>query len=403
MNAYKELFATVIITWAVAQAATAGPVEYLGADEQSGSSRAVVVDRRALAHTGQMLPLDKQGQIIGPGSVDTQLAQVLFNLEAALAAAGSGTEHLVKLNLYVDDPRTAAKVKRMFAKRFPGPVRPAMSWVCTPLPLPGVIVALDAVAVVPDDGPAKAVRTRCMALAGDSRMADVAVLPCGQAVYVSGMSARGDMATATADTMDKLMETIGLLGLKSDRVVQLKAFVGSMDDVDTIRQEMAKAFSGQTAPPAVLAQWTSTGSIEIEMIVAAGPLEPDTRPSETVSYFTPPGDKASPVYSKVARVHGGKRVYISGLYAAQPGDGTAQVKDVFASLESIAKESGTDMRHLVKATYYVSDEDSSAMLNKLRPDYYDPECPPAASKAMVQGVGMADRSLTIDMIAVAPQ
>lgn len=402
MNRYKILLATMM-TWAVAQAATAGPVEYIGADEQSGSSRAVVVDGRALAHTGQVLPLDKQGQIIGEGSVDTQLAQVLFNLEAALAAAGSATEHLVKLNLYVDDPRTAGKVKKMFAKRFPGPVRPAMSWVCTPLPHPGAIVALDAVAVVPDDGPAKVVRTRCKALAGDFRMADVAVLPCGEAVYVSGMSAKGDMATATAETMGKLMKTIGHLGLKCDQVVQLKAFVGSMDEADSIRQQMSKAFSGQTAPPAVLVEWTSTGSIEIEMIVAAGPRTSDPQPSETVSYFTPPGDKASPVYSKVACVHGGRRVYISGLYSAQPGDGTAQVNDVFATLKSIAEESGTDMRHLVKATYYVSDNDPSGMLNKLRPTYYDPKRPPAASKAMVRGVGMADRSLTIDMIAVAPE
>ena len=402
MNAYKILFAT-ILTWSVAQVVTAGPVEYIGADEQSGSSRAVVVDGRALAHTGQVLPLDKQGQIIGPGSADTQLAQVLFNLETALAAAGSGTEHLVKLNLYVNDSRTAEKIKKMFAKRFPGPVRPAMSWVCTPLPHPGVIVALDAVAVAPDDGPAKVVRTRCTALAGDSRMADVAVLPCDEAVYVSGMSAKGDMATATAEIMDQLMKTIGLLGLKGEQVVQLKAFVASMDEADTIRQQMSKAFSGRTAPPAVLVEWTSNNSIEIEMIVAAGPRKSDTRPSQAVSYFTPPGVKPSPVYSKVACVHRGKRVYISGLYAAEPGDGTAQVNDVFATLESIARESGTDVRHLVKATYYVSDNDSSAMLNKLRPNYYDPTRPPAASKAMVRGVGMAERSLTIDMIAVTPE
>jgi enamine deaminase RidA (YjgF/YER057c/UK114 family) len=402
MSGYKILLAT-IAACVTAQIVAAGPVEYIGADEQSGSSRAVAVDGQALAHTGQVLPLDKQGQVIGPDSADTQLAQVLFNLETALAAVGSGTEHLVKMNLYVDGPRTAAKIKRMFAKRFPAPVRPAMSWVCTPLPYPGVIVALDAVAVVPDAGSAKVIRTRCEALAGDSKMADVAVLPRGDAVYVSGMSAKGDMASATADTMNQLMETIGLLGLKSDQVVQLKAFVGSMDEAQTIRKEMAKTFSGRVAPPAVLVEWTTTGSVEIEMIVAAGPRKSDASPSETVSYFTPPGVKPSPVYSKVACVHGGKRIYISGMHSAQPGDGTAQVTDVFAAIESIVKESGTDMRHLVKATYYVSDKDPSAMLNKLRPNYYDPQRPPAASKAMVLGVGMADRTLSIDMIAVTPE
>ncbi len=402
MNRYRILLATIVATWALTQAVAAGSVEYIGEEKTSGSSRAVVVEGYALAHTGQVMALDKQGGMIGEGSVDTQLAHALFNLEAALAAAGSGTEHLVKLNLCVDQPRTADKIKRMFAKRFPGPVRPAMSWVCTPLPHPKALLAMDAVAAIPDSGPGEVVRTRCKALAGDPRMADVAVLPRGEAVYVSGMVGKGDMATATAETMGKLMETISLLGLKGEQVVQLKAFVGSMDEADAIRKGMAKSFPGQTAPPAVLVEWTSKGSIEIEMIVA-GPREADSRPAETVAYFTPPGVKTSPVYSKVARVHGGKRVYISGLFAAEPGNGADQVKNIFATLKSITKESGTDMRHLVKATYYVSDNDSSAALNKLRPNYYDPKRPPAASKAMVGGVGMAERSLTIDMIAVVPE
>jgi hypothetical protein len=58
------------------------------------------------------------------------------------------------------------------------------------------------------------------------------------------------------------------------------------------------------------------------------------------------------------------------------------------------------MRHLVKATYYVSDEDASKQLNALRSKYYDPRRPPAASKAMVPGIGVAQRSISIDMIAI---
>lgn len=69
-------------------------------------------------------------------------------------------------------------------------------------------------------------------------------------------------------------------------------------------------------------------------------------------------------------------------------------------LPDILKASGSDMRHLAKATYYVSDNDASAKLNELRPKFYDPQRPPAASKAQVFGVGVADKSLTLDMIAV---
>ena len=183
MNRRRILLAT-LATAIAAGGASAAPVVYLGQDEQSGSSQAVVVQACGLAHTGQVLAVDKQGTLIGEGSVDTQLAQALFNLEAALAAADSGSEHLVKLNVYVDSARTADRIRRMFAKRFPAPVRPAMSWVCTPLPHPKALVALDAVAVIPGDGPTAVVRKRCEAFAGDRRVADVAVLPRGEAVYV---------------------------------------------------------------------------------------------------------------------------------------------------------------------------------------------------------------------------
>jgi enamine deaminase RidA (YjgF/YER057c/UK114 family) len=107
---------------------------------------------------------------------------------------------------------------------------------------------------------------------------------------------------------------------------------------------------------------------------------------------------ASPIYSRVSRINDGRRIYASGLYGAGE-DGAAQVKDIFAQLDDVLKKSGSDFHHLAKATYYVSTDDASKKLNELRPSYYDPKRPPAASKASVVGVGVKDRGITIDMIA----
>ena len=52
------------------------------------------------------------------------------------------------------------------------------------------------------------------------------------------------------------------------------------------------------------------------------------------------------------------------------------------------------MRHLVKATYYVSDDDAARWIDRTRPRFYDPARPPAASKVMVHGVGQAERTMT---------
>jgi enamine deaminase RidA (YjgF/YER057c/UK114 family) len=79
---------------------------------------------------------------------------------------------------------------------------------------------------------------------------------------------------------------------------------------------------------------------------------------------------------------------------------SAEVTGAFSQLEDLMRVSGSDLRHLVKATYYVSGEAASLGLNQQRPRYYDPARPPAASKALVIGVSAGKRTLSMDMIAV---
>src|SRR5207237_729436 len=96
----------------------------------------------------------------------------------------------------------------------------------------------------------------------------------------------------------------------------------------------------------------------------------------------------------------GKRIYVSGLFGTRGGNATAQIEEIFATLDGVLKKAGSDLRHMAKATYYVSDDDASGKLNELRPKYYDPSRPPTASKAQVAGVGVEGRTVTLDMIAV---
>ncbi len=45
------------------------------------------------------------GQLVGPGDITAQAHQVFQNLRAALAAAGAGFEHLVRITIYLTDVR----------------------------------------------------------------------------------------------------------------------------------------------------------------------------------------------------------------------------------------------------------------------------------------------------------
>ena len=95
-----------------------------------------------------------------------------------------------------------------------------------------------------------------------------------------------------------------------------------------------------------------------------------------------------------------RRIYTSGLFAREPSRGEPQSKFLFEQLREILDKTGSDMRHLVKATYYVSDDDAARWIDRARPLLFDESRPPAASKLMVHGVGESQRTMTVDMIAV---
>jgi hypothetical protein len=79
---------------------------------------------------------------------------------------------------------------------------------------------------------------------------------------------------------------------------------------------------------------------------------------------------------------------------------TEQAQQPFERLKKLLAKTGSDLTHLAKATYYVTDDEVSQALNQIRPKYYDPARPPAASKAVVAGTGRPGQRFVMDMIAV---
>jgi enamine deaminase RidA (YjgF/YER057c/UK114 family) len=67
----------------------------------NGYSHAVAFTGRLIAISGQV-PLDGRGSLVGT-EPEAQVRQVFENLVAALAAAGAGLEHVVKLTVYLTD------------------------------------------------------------------------------------------------------------------------------------------------------------------------------------------------------------------------------------------------------------------------------------------------------------
>jgi enamine deaminase RidA (YjgF/YER057c/UK114 family) len=393
-----RILACSVFVW-MGQASIHSAIEYHLPDAKSGSSQAVVVGKHPLAHTAQLFPLDAAGALVGRNDPAKQIEQTLASVEAVLRTAESGWDDLVKLNVYVARTGMVERVRAALAVKFTGPAKPAVSFVEGPSTHPDALVAMDAIALGRAAASGTGKRLSAAARPGDVRFAQVAILPAGPAVYVSGQAERGELAEATRKTMESLLATLSHLGLKRNHIVQLKAFMKPVSEAALVQKEMARFFEGELAPPLVFVEWISTQPIEIELIAFGD--GGNSQGTETVSYFTPPGIKPSPIYSRVARVNGDKTIYISGLFGRNSESAETQIRDIFESLRGILRQTGSDFNHLVKATYYVATDEASAKLNELRPSYYDPQRPPAASKAMVKGVGLPGNTVTLDMIAVS--
>ena len=378
----------------VAMKVGAAGLNCLRPDATTGASLAVTVDDVPLAHTAQIFPTDANNQVVGPGDARRQADQVLANLEQTLHVAGASLPGVAKLNVYLARDADLPHVQAALAATFSTTSKPAVCFATGVLADAKTLVTMDAVAVSD--------RRRVgqpIALGNFERgIASIAVLPAGPKLYVSGMADTNSLLPATRATLEKLVACIGHLGSEPEDIVQLKVFLQPMSEVAAVRKVVADYFGGK-APPTIFVDWISANPVvEIEMIAAAhGDLSQETN---TVSYFTPPGTTDSKVYRRVARVNHGKQIYFSGLYGINATDGAGQIREIFSKLGTATKQASSDFEHLVKATYYVTDNDASDKLNLLRPEYYNPQRPPAASKAKVNGVGLAGKTVTMDMIAV---
>jgi len=370
-------------------------LRYIQPDDQTKTSSAVVVPAKAnLAHTAQILPLNEKGEVVGRDKPEEQIDKVLDLLANSLKEAGSGLDRLVRVNLYGTSPAVLVQAKEALAKRLEGPARPVITVVAGQLAHPDARIALDAIAVTSKEaGPVGPSRP------GQRAGAPFAVLPEGAKVYISGQAEQhADLAEATRRTLKSLEKTLAYLGLDRLHVVHVKAFLQPMSDASVFEREMTACFGAGKVPPFSYVEWKSGAKtpIEIELIARAGPRAEAAQ----LESITPTGMTASPVFSRVVCVNHGDLFYLSGLNGPADAKGTDQVEAIFGTFKEILDAVGSDFEHLAKATYYVTDDEASKALNDLRPRYYNPKLPPAASKAIVPSVGDAKRTVTLDMVGV---
>lgn len=379
----------------------ANEISYIDPNPGTGTSAAVVVPSSPLALTTNFLPYDAAGRLVGREDADAQLAQVLENVRAALEAVGSDLDDIAKANLYVRSDSVADLVRDRFASTFSGEAKPAITFAVGRLRDPQADVAMDVTAVAPADMETLP-HIKTDAVYGSPDRSHVSVLPPRGHVYVSGQVARGDdLIAAARETFEASLARLSYLGMPASSIEQVKVFLDDIESVDSVESALAGYFRDGPAPPIVSLEWVHEGfDIEIEMIASTPNPGPEDGPA--ITYATPPGLQAVPVYSRVATIHHGNIVYVSGLSGDASKTGEEQIREIYRKFEDILPRTGTDFDHLAKGQYYVVNWDVVRPLGTVRGEYYEPETPPTSSLIPVRGVGSPGAQISIDLIGVAP-
>jgi enamine deaminase RidA (YjgF/YER057c/UK114 family) len=379
---HAALVAGLILSMDCASA-LAQSIRHVESNPRTGSSAAVLVDDIPLLHTTQIF-----AAVDDRGNLDQQVESLFARLETELKYSNATISDLVKLNFYAASNEAAAAIRKQLPKTFLKEARPAVSFVVTKLPADDALVAADAVAALLRSN-GKEVRRGPLA----------AIMPKGMRIYVSGQAEPGTLPEATRKTLASLSRTLKEYGRGEQDIVQIKCFLTPMESAGLVKEEIAKHFAGQKVPPVSYVEWKSSLPIEIEL-VAWGGVSAEKPAADPIEYLTPMGFKASPLYCRVARIHGGGTIHFSDLNAIPTVDAAAQVQQPFDRLKLLLEKTGSDFKHLAKATYYVTDDEVSKAHNEIRPKFYDPARPPAASKAVVTGTGTEGVRYIMDMIAI---
>jgi enamine deaminase RidA (YjgF/YER057c/UK114 family) len=110
-------------------------------------SQGVIAPAGPTLYVGGQLGSDVDGQLLD--GFEEQTKQAMRNVLAVLAAAGTGPEHVVKLNIYIVDGQDA-QVGFAASREVWGDHRTAITVVTTAgHARPGALVEIDAVAIIP--------------------------------------------------------------------------------------------------------------------------------------------------------------------------------------------------------------------------------------------------------------
>ncbi|HEV7662633.1 MAG TPA: RidA family protein [Chloroflexota bacterium] len=125
----------------------------------------------------------------------------------------------------------------------------------------------------------------------------------------------------------------------------------------------------------------------------------------TIERIQPPELPESPLYSHVVVAPAGRLVFVAGQVSQNargelvgPGDFSAQATQVFENLSRALAAAGTDLKHLVKITIYVTDARFRDPLREVNRRFV-PTDKPVSTLLVVAALAQPEYLIEIDAVA----
>lgn len=117
--------------------------------ERSGFSHAWTVTglHKVIFISGQAA-ISSEGNLVGEGDFEAQAVQTFDNLQAVLDAAGAGWDAIVKLVVYLTDISKLRDYGHVKARYIQGPQPASTAVEVNALALPGMVIEVEAIAVL---------------------------------------------------------------------------------------------------------------------------------------------------------------------------------------------------------------------------------------------------------------
>lgn len=368
--------------------------------------------------------LGSDGKVIGLGDAAAQTNAALDQLEESLTAAGGSLKNLTKLTTCIVDRGFRSEIYGTIARRLAG-VRPVSTGLVVPaLPLPEMIVQIDAEAAIPVK-PVAHVRPFTFEkwYGQDFSWEGCMAVSTGEEVFMRGQtggrldhSGSVGMGRTVADAAEQadmalsnLATILGEAGSSMEDVCKITVYISDRAYRAGVYPMIGKHF-GDVRP-------VSTGIIttafakpeilfEIDVVAVKNGGRPHQRLRQYHSSNARYGTQSQNLDSKLCMIAiAGDRVILRGqtgmgldekLYGV--GDAAAQAEQAMDNVATLLGESGCGLDDVAKATVYVTERDYLEPVNAAVLKRFGSSAP-AFTTVIVKGLASPELLMEVDITA----